>query len=143
MSRPTYRDATQTKYRVVALTGLEEDEFDNLLPYFSRSLKERMAKYTIEGSERENSYAGYSNSPMPTDEDKLLFVLMFLKHNLSQDILAFMYEMSQGKVHHYLYTFIPSLRDALLLTGDLPARTKEAFESAVQASSGPLFVTTV
>jgi Helix-turn-helix of DDE superfamily endonuclease len=143
MGHPTYQDAIQTKNRLVALTGLEEDEFCSFLPYFSEALRDRMRVFTVEGNIRENTFAEYSNSPIPTDEDKLLFVMIFMKHNLSQEIIAFMYGMAQNKVHHWLYTLIPTLREALVKSEDMPARSKEEFEKALNASSGPLFVTTV
>lgn len=143
MSQPTYRDVCRVKNRLVALTGLEQDEFEDILPHFGLELKKRMEKYTVEGDERDRSTSDYSNSSLPTDADKLLFVLMFMKHNLSQEIIAMMFDMSQNKIHHYLYTLIPTLRDALNQSNDLPSRTKEAFKEALQTHSGPLFVTTV
>jgi hypothetical protein len=143
MTAPTYHDAIQTKNRLVALTGLEEDEFLSLLPFFSLSLRERMKNFTVEGDIRENSYAEYSNSPIRTDEDKMLFVMIFLKHNLSQDIMSFMYGMAQNKVHHWLYTLLPVLREALVKADDLPPRNKEEFQRSLEINSGPLFVTTV
>lgn len=143
MTSPTYQDAIRTKFRLVALTGLEEDEFNIFLAHFSDALHQRMQQFTVEGEKRENRFAEYENSPLPTPEDKLLFVMLFLKHNLSQDVLAFMYGMAQNKVHHWLYTLLPVVREALLKTDDLPSRSKETFQDALNDKTGPLFVTTV
>jgi hypothetical protein len=143
MSHPTYHDVCRVQNRLVALTGLEQDEFEDLLPHFGLELKKRREKFTVEGDHRNRSSSEYANSSLPTDADKLLFVLMFMKHNLSQEIIATMFDMSQNKIHHYLYTLIPTLRDALSQSNDLPSRTKEAFKESLKAHSGPLFVTTV
>ena len=57
--------------------------------------------------------------------------------------MAFMFGMSQSKVHDWLQTLIPVLKKALSLSKDLPGKTKEEFMEAVKNIKDPLFVTTV
>ena len=61
------------------------------------------------------------NSP---NEDKLLFVLMFVKQNLTQDVMAFLFGMSSAKVYEWLKTLMPILKQALYLSNDLPVKSK-------------------
>jgi hypothetical protein len=103
-----------------------------------------MKMFTIEGKKRDNrSFVDYENASLPKIEDKLLFVLMFVKQNLTQEVMAFMFGMSQSKVHEWLQTLIPVLQQALFLSKDLPSKTKEQFSEAVKGFKDPLFATTV
>jgi hypothetical protein len=79
---------------------------------------------------------------LPKIEDKLLFVLIFVKQNLTQEVMAFMFGMSQSKIHEWLQTLIPVLKHALFLSNNLPARTKEQFIEIIKDIKDPLFAMT-
>ena len=82
-----YQDIAHNKTRVRALTTLEPDEFAALVPVFETCFMERMRDYTIDGLPRLNRrYTPYKNSPLPTIEDKLLFILVHMKQNLTQEV---------------------------------------------------------
>ena len=144
MARATYQDAIRVKGRLIALTGLEQPEFNNLLPYFNKAFIHRMSMYTVEGNERQNRpFTDYENASLPTIEDKLLFVLMFVKQNLTQDVMAFLFGMSSAKVHEWLKTLMPILKQALYLSNDLPVKSKQELSERLKGQESPLFVTTV
>ena len=82
-----YQDISHNKARVRALTTLEPNEFADLVPVFEQCFMERMRAYTIDGLPRLNRrYTRYKNSPLPTIEDKLLFILVHMKQNLTQEV---------------------------------------------------------
>ncbi len=63
------------------------DEFASVLPAFEAAFLERMRDYTLDGLPRRNRrYVPYKNSPLLTIEDKLLFILIHMKQNLTQQV---------------------------------------------------------
>jgi hypothetical protein len=57
--------------------------------------------------------------------------------------MAFMFGMSQPKIHNWLQTLIPVLKQTLHLSKDLPESEKDKFYEMVKDRDTPLFVTTV
>lgn len=144
MTRTPYQEATRVKGRLLALTGLEVVEFQNLLPHFEKAFLHRMEMFTLEGNPRKNRpFTDYENASLPTIADKMLFVLMFVKQNLTQDVMAFLFGMSSAKVHEWLQTLIPVLKQALYLSNDLPVKSKQSLSEQLKQQEAPLFVTTV
>lgn len=144
MARLTFTDVIRVRGRLAALTGLEPDEFQSLLTVFSPVVDRQRQKATLEGNVRQRKREiAAANASLPSHADQLLFVLIFLKQNLSQEMLATLFDMSQNKVHYWLYALLPMLKEALSCSGDLPARSKEAFLQLWEEDTSPLFVTTV
>ena len=100
--------------------------------------------FTVSGKERGNrAFSDYENASLPTIQDKMFFVLVFVKQNLTQEVMAFMFGMSQPKVHDWLQILISVLKQTLHLSKDLPESDKEKFYELVKDREAPLFVTTV
>ena len=73
----------------LALTGYTVEEFQALLPSFRACFLKRMEHYTLKGNKRgKRCYSDYCNSPLPTMEDKLVFILMYLRKATTQDIFG-------------------------------------------------------
>ena len=118
-----YQDIAHNKARVRALTTLEPNEFAALVPVFERCFMERMRDYTIDGLPRLNRrYTPYKNSPLPTIEDKLLFILVHMKQNLTQDVQGQLFGMLQSDANKWLQLLRPVLHAALHRLAVLPAR---------------------
>jgi hypothetical protein len=143
----TYEKAITTTGRLLALTGLEENEFDSLLPPFKIALERHLSQYTVDGQERiGRNFVDYKNALLPTPEDKLLFVLIFLKQNLIQEVLGALFEMSQPKVNDWLQTLVLVLRNTLRSLGDAPSRSIDALKLDMDQrgqEDNPLFVWTL
>lgn len=141
MAGLNYDQVIKTNGRLLSLTSLTPNEFDILAESVDESLKHRMKMKTIQGDKRNGrSFVIYKNSPLPTAKDRLLFVLIFLKQNITQDLMATIFDMPQPKVHYWLYTMLESIRDALRASGDAPSRDKEALLKSVIEDAYPLFV---
>ncbi len=137
-----YQDIAHNKARVRALTTLEPNEFAALVPVFERCFLERMRDYTIDGLPRLNRrYTPYKNSPLPTIEDKLLFILVHMKQNLTQDVQGQLFGMLQSDANKWLQLLRPVLQQALQELDALPARgaTIVADTDVSPADSTPLF----
>ena len=118
-----YQDIAQNTARVRSLTTLEPKEFADLVPVFEACFMERMRDYTIDGLPRLNRrYTPYKNSPLPTIEDKLLFILVHMKQNLTQDVQGQLFGMVQSDANKWLQLLRPVLQTALQRLDVLPSR---------------------
>ncbi len=118
-----YQDIANNMGRLRALTSLEPDEFTALVPAFETCFLERMRKYTIDGLPRLNRrYTPYKNSPLPTIEDKLLFILVHMKQNLTQEVQGQLFGMIQSDANKWLKLLRPVLLQALEQLNVVPAR---------------------
>ena len=134
-----YQDIAHNKTRVRALTTLEPEEFADLVPVFETCFMERMRDYTIDGLPRLNRrYTTYKNSPLPTIEDKLLFILVHMKQNLTQEVQGQLFGMVQSDANKWLQVLRPVLHAALQRLDVLPARLATfATDAAVSPSDRP------
>src|SRR5918997_2257066 len=132
-----YQDIAHNRARVRALTTLEPNEFADLVPVFEQCFMERMREYTIDGLPRLNRrYTPYKNSPLPTIEDKLLFILVHMKQNLTQDVQGQLFGMVQSDANKWLQVLRPVLHAALQRLAVLPAR----LATIVPAADSPPFL---
>lgn len=123
MERRTYQALVTDPVKVQALTSVTVDEFAELIGPFETAFQDRMAAWTLEGKPRQNRrYVPYTNSPLPTAEDRLLFILSYLKENPTQTYHGYLYQLPQGKVNQWIHTLFPVLRTALRTLGDAPKR---------------------
>ena len=138
----SYQDIAHNKARVRALTTLEPDEFADLVPVFETCFMERMREYTLDGLPRLNRrYTPYKNSPLPTIEDKLLFILVHIKQNLTQDVQGELFGMVQSDANKWLQLLRPVLHAALQRLEVLPARLATIVpDAAVPAADRPPFL---
>lgn len=141
-----YQDIVHNQSRVRALTSLEPDEFAALVPVFESCFLEYMREYTIDGLPRLNRrYTVYKNSPLPRIEDKLLFILVHIKQNLTQEIQGELFGMVQSDANKWLQLLRPLLYQALEKSGTIPARlaTLMAEKERSCEDDAPLFITMV
>ena len=121
-----YKEYAEKPTEFLALTGYTRQEFDALLPHFSRCYYERMKKYRLDGKPRgKRTYSDYKNSPLPTIEDKLFFILNYLKTNNLQTVQGVVFGMSQPKANVWIHCLHPILNQALAELGELPVRQME------------------
>ncbi len=107
---------------------------------------ERMHEYTIDGLPRLNRrYTPYKNSPLPTIEDKLLFVLVHMKQNLTQEVQGQLFGMIQSDANKWLQLLRPVLHHALQHLDVIPARlaTISTHIGAPPSTRTPFFITMV
>ena len=107
-----------------ALTGYTMEEFDALLLAFATCFLAYVQRYTLEGKRRQKrQHASYKNSPLPTMEDKLVFILMYLRKATTQDIFGEVFGMPQPVANKWIHILHPCLNQALIDLGAMPART--------------------
>jgi len=103
-----YARFSQKSKQFQALTGYTLEEFQALLPAFRNSFLKHMQSYTLEGKKRrKRNYVAYCNSPLPTGEDKLLFILMHLRKATTQDIFGEVFGMPQPVANKWIHVLHP------------------------------------
>jgi Helix-turn-helix of DDE superfamily endonuclease len=85
------------------------------------------------------------NCPLPTPEDRLLFILVYLKTYALQVVQGRLFGMVQSKANRWIHLLLPALLAALRALGDAPARSLTALaqrlgvaEAAVVTLVAPL-----
>ena len=79
-------------------TSLTLDEFQQLVPPFEAAFHARMAAWRMDGKPRTaRRFTVYKNCPLPTPEDRLLFILVYLKTYALQVVQGRLFGMVQGK----------------------------------------------
>jgi hypothetical protein len=118
-----YKTLSENRRKFLAMTGYTIEEFEALLPYFQVEFENYVAVYRLDGKERtKRRYSEYKNSPLPTIEEKLLFILIYLKQGSLQEAHAALYEMHQPNANTWIHLLHRLLNQALAAAGELPAR---------------------
>lgn len=153
MERLRYRDIVTKPDRHLAMTSLTVDEFALLLPTFESTFQAHMQQWCLDGSPRTaRSYTTYKNCPLPTAEERLVFILVFLKTNPLQEAHGALFGLPQGKTNMWIHTLLPILQTTFRTLGDAPSRnlaelarrlnTRPAADTPDSAApSPPLFAT--
>ena len=116
-------------------TSLTLNEFQQLVPPFEAAFHARMAAWRMDGKPRTaRRFAVYKNCPLPTSEDRLLFILVYLKTYTLQVVHGRLFGMVQGKANQWIHALLPALLAALRALGDAPARSLTALAQRLGVS---------
>jgi len=138
MSGLRYAEVSQRELKFLDLTSLTVEEFDQLVPSFEEAFQERMNEWRLDGKRRSGrGYTTYANCPLPTPEDRLLFILVYLKTHVLQVVQGELFGMPQNKANQWIHTLLPVLQTTLRRLGDAPARSMEALAQQLEQSLVP------
>lgn len=140
-----YQEIIKKESDFLAMTSLTPEEFFELIPAFEQAFQERMKEYCLDGKPRlGREYVSYANSPLPTADDRLFFIVVYIKTHSIQVVHGRMFGLPQNKANQWIHTLLPVLHMALHHQGDAPMRTwtdlQLFFESHEEQS--PFFATT-
>jgi hypothetical protein len=76
----------------------------------------------------------YKNCPLPTPEDRLFFILTYLKTYSLQGVQGRLFGMGQSKANQWIHVLLPVLLAALRTLGDAPARSLTALAQRLGVS---------
>ena len=117
------------------LTSLTLEEFQQLVPPFETAFHARMAAWRMDGKPRTaRRFTVYQNCPLLTPEDRLLFILVYLKTYALQVVHGRLFGMVQGKANQWIHVLLPALLAALRALGDAPARSLSALAQRLGVS---------
>ena len=83
-----------------------------------------------------SSHGIQSNSPLPTIDERLFFILTFLKNNPTQEYNAVGFGMSQQQCGYLIHTLTEILRGAVDAVGMLLAETLAQFKKVLEERGG-------
>lgn len=125
-----YEKARENEHRFHQLTGTTVEEFDKLKPGFEQAYEEANAKQSNVGRK----------ARLRSIEDKLFFILFYLRHYPIQEVLGAYFGMAQGQANHWIHRLSPILKQALGAEGSLPARSTEDLRAILEACEEPEFL---
>jgi hypothetical protein len=76
----------------------------------------------------------YKNCPLRTPEDRLFFILTYLKTYALQVVQGRLFGMRQSKANQWIHVLLPVLLAALRTLGDAPARSLSALAQRLGVS---------
>src|SRR5437763_10229201 len=80
-------------------------------------------------------FSVYKNCPLPTPEDRLFFILTYLKTYALQVVQGRLFGMGQSKANQWIHVLLPALLAALRALGDAPARSLTALAQRLRVSA--------
>lgn len=129
----TYQSLRRRASEFLALTGLTDKEFRELLPAFEAAWDERYPPdRTLTGHKRKRGPGGGRKSSLTTIEDKLLFALVYQKTYALQVVQGQLFGMSQTSANEWIHRLLPLLLAALDRLGVLPEREGEKVPARVK-----------
>ena len=124
MAAVRFSDVQSRPTEFLDLTSLTPDEFAQLIPPFEAAFQAHMARWRLDGKPRTaRQFAVYKNCPLPTPQDRLFFLLTYLKTYSLQVVQGRLFGMSQSKANKWIHVLLPALQAALSSLGDTPARS--------------------
>src|SRR5262244_2489912 len=130
-----FTDVQSRPLEFLDFTSLTLDEFQQLVPSFETAFHARMVAWRMDGKPRTaRRFTVYKNCPLPTPEDRLLFILVYLKTYALQVVQGRLFGMVQGKANQWIHALLPALRAALRALGDAPARSLAALAQRLGVS---------
>lgn len=111
------------------------DEFRPLVPPFAAAFQAHMADWRLDGQPRTaRRYTTDQNCPLPTSEDRLLLILVYLKTPPLQVVQGRLLGMGQRKAQQWIHARLVVLRATLRTLGDAPTRSLMALATRLRVA---------
>ena len=135
MASVQFTDVQARPTEFLGFTSVTLDEFQVLVPPFEAAFQAHMAVWRLDGQPRTaRQFTVYKNCPLPTPEDRLFFILVYLKTYALQVVQERLFGMGQSKANQWIHMLLPALLAALRALGDAPARSLTALAQRLGVS---------
>jgi len=135
MASLRFADLQSRPTELLDFTSLTLDEFQQLVPPFEAAFQAHMAGWCLDGKPRTaRQFSVYKNCPLPTPEERLLFILAYIKTYSLQVVQGRLFSMGQSKANQWIHVLLPVLLAALRTLGDAPARSLTALAQRLGVS---------
>jgi hypothetical protein len=136
MASVRFTDVQARPTEFLDVTSVTLDEFQLLVPPFEAAFQAHMAAWRLDGKPRTaRRFSVYQNCPFPTPEDRLLFILAYVKTYSLQVVQGRLFGMGQSKANQWIHVLLPVLLAALRTLGDAPARSLAALAQRLGVSA--------
>src|SRR2546422_6923083 len=127
MASLRFADVQSRPTEFLDFTSLTLDEFQQLVPPFEVAFQAHMAAWCLDGKPRTaRQFSVDKTCPLPTAEDRLVFILTYLKTYSLQVVQGRLFGMGQSKANQCIHVLLPVLLAALRTLGDALARSLTA-----------------
>jgi Helix-turn-helix of DDE superfamily endonuclease len=135
MASVRFTDVQARPTEFLDLTSVTLEEFQQLVPPFEAAFQAHLATWRLDGKPRTaRRFTVYKNCPLPTPEDRLFFILTYLKTYALQVVQGRLFGMGQSKANQWIHVLLPALLTALRTLGDAPARSLTALAQRLGVS---------
>src|SRR5262244_940099 len=135
MAHVQFTDVQERPTEFLDLTSLTRDEFQQLVPPFEAAFQAHMAAWRLDGKPRTTRrFTVYENCSLPTPEDRLLFILAYIKTYSLQVVQRRLFGMGQSKANQWIHVLLPTLLAALRALGDAPTHSLTALAQRLGVS---------
>src|SRR5262252_3956110 len=135
MAGVRFTDVQARPTEFLDVTSLTLAEFQQLAPPFEAAYHAHLAAWRLDGKPRTaRRFTVYKNCPLPTPEDRLFFILTYLKTYALQVVQGRLFGMGQSKANQWIHVLLPVLLAALRTLGDAPARSLTALAQRLGVS---------
>jgi hypothetical protein len=122
------------------MTGLMHTEFQQLLPHFQYAWEQYVHPHYVDRDNRQRQYgAGRSEATLVHLDDKLLFILYYVKVYPLQEILAFEFRMVQSTANEWIHILSEVLKKALDHGGYLPERDPQQLATVLASEAESIY----
>jgi hypothetical protein len=136
MASVRFTDVQARPTEFLDLTSLTLEEFQQLVPPFEAAFQAHLATWRLDGKPRTaRQFRVYKNCPLPTPEDRLLFILAYVKTYSLQVVQGRLFGMGQSKANQWIHVLLPVLLAALRALGAAPARSLIALAQRLGVSA--------
>jgi Helix-turn-helix of DDE superfamily endonuclease len=135
MAHLRFADVQDRPTEFLDFTSLTLDEFQLLVPPFEAAFQAHMRAWRLDGKPRiARQFSVYKNCPLPTPEDRLFFILTYLKTYALQVVQGRLFGIRQSKANQWIHVLLPVLLTALRTLGDAPTRSLAALAQRLSVS---------
>jgi hypothetical protein len=135
MASVRFTDVQARPTEFLDLTSVTLDEFQRLVPPFEAAFQAHLAVWRLDGKPRTTRrFTVYKHCPFPTPEERLFFILTYLKTSALQVVQGRLFGMGQSKAKQWIHVLLPVLLAALRTLGDAPARSLTALAQRLSVS---------
>lgn len=124
MGNLRYSEIKDNPIKVLDWTSLMPEEFEELVVRFEEEYQKYMSRWRLDGKPRTaRRYTTYRNCPLPTGEDRLLFILVYLKTHSLQIVQGELFGIAQCKASQWIHVLLQVLGNTMREMGESPARS--------------------
>src|ERR687887_2788779 len=135
MAHLRFTDVQDRPTEFLDFTSLTLDEFQLLVPPFESAFQAHMREWRLDGKPRTaRQFSVYQNCPLPTPEERLFFILAYVKTYSLQVVQGRLFGMGQSKANQWIHVLLPVLLAALRTLGDAPTRPLTALAQRLGVS---------
>lgn len=109
-----YEKIRENPSQFKSLTSYEVSAFDDLLEIFAHKLHVHFENKTFKGENRHRKYSPRKTEYLPTDADKLFFILTYVKNNPLQEYHAASFGLTQDMANKWIHILADILDKSLV-----------------------------